>query len=200
MTAPPTFDRVSWPRRTERLAIRPATAGDLRAIFEIRTLAPVGQWMPDRPDGYESFVLRQGKYDALERTLVIELDGLVIGDLYLHVTDPWAQAEVADRVAGQQAEIGWVLDPAHQGHGYATEALRELVRVCFEDLGVRRLTASAFNDNASSLAVMERLGMRRETHGIADSFHRDLGWVDSATFALLVDEWRERGPTPGHHS
>jgi RimJ/RimL family protein N-acetyltransferase len=197
MTAPATFDRVSWPRRTERLTIRPATAADLHAVFEIRTLAPVSQWMPDRPDTYEGFVLRQGKHDALTRTLVIELDGVVIGDLYLHVTDPWAQAEVADRVTDQQAEIGWVLDPAHQGRGYVTEATRELVRICFEDLGVRRLTASAFNDNAPSLAVMERLGMRRETHGIADSLHRDLGWVDSATFALLVDEWRERQPAAG---
>jgi RimJ/RimL family protein N-acetyltransferase len=194
MTAPATLDRVTWPRRTQRLAIRPASAADLRAIFEIRALPTVGHWMPERPETYEGFVLRMGRHDALKRTLVIELDGLVIGDLYLHVTDPWAQAEVVDRVAGQQAEIGWVLDPAQQGHGYATEAVRELVRLCFEDLGVRRLVASAFNDNAPSLAVMERLGMRRETHGIADSFHRDLGWVDSATFALLVDEWRQHQP------
>jgi RimJ/RimL family protein N-acetyltransferase len=197
MTAPPTFDRVGWPRRTERLTIRPATTADLRAIFEIRRLAPVGRWMPEQPESYDGFVLRLGKYDALARTLVMELDGLVIGDLYLHVNDPWAQADVADRVTGQQAEIGWVLDPAHQGHGYVTEAMRELVRLCFEDLGVRRLTASAFNDNAPSLGVMQRLGMRRETHGIADSYHRDLGWVDSATFALLVDEWREHRPEAG---
>jgi RimJ/RimL family protein N-acetyltransferase len=191
MSTSPTLDRVTWPRRTERLTIRPATSADLRAVFEIRTLPAVGEWMPDRPASYEDFVLRLGKHDAMPRTLVIELDGVVIGDLYLHVTDPWAQAEVADQVKDQQqAEIGWVLDPAHQGRGYVTEAMTELVRVCFEDLGVRRLTASAFNDNTPSLAVMERLGMRRETHGIADSLHRDLGWVDSATYALLVDEWR----------
>jgi RimJ/RimL family protein N-acetyltransferase len=191
MNASPTFDRVTWPRRTERLTVRPATPTDLRAVFEIRTLPAVGQWMPDRPDSYEGFVLRSGQHDSLPRTLVIELDGVVIGDLYLHVTDPWAQAEAKDQITDQQqAEIGWVLDPAHQGRGYVTEAMKELVRVCFEDLGVRRVTASAFNDNTASLAVMERLGMRRETHGIRDSLHRDLGWVDSATFALLVDEWR----------
>jgi RimJ/RimL family protein N-acetyltransferase len=191
MSTAPIFDRVTWPRRTERLTIRPATATDLRAVFEIRTLPAVGEWMPDRPDSYEDFVLRTGKHDSLPRTLVVELDGVVIGDLYLHVSDPWAQAEAKDRIKDQQqAEIGWVLDPAHQGRGYVTEAMTELVRVCFEELGIRRLTASAFNDNGASLAVMERLGMRRETHGILDSFHRDLGWVDSATFALLVDEWR----------
>jgi RimJ/RimL family protein N-acetyltransferase len=198
MSSSPTLDRVTWPRRTERLTIRPATAADLRAVFEIRTLAAVGQWMPSRPDSYEGFLLQHGKHDAMPRTLVIELDRVVIGDLYLHVTDPWAQAEVTDQVKDQQqAEIGWVLDPVHQGRGYVTEAMTELVRVCFEDLGVRRLTASAFNDNVPSLAVMERLGMRRETHGIRDSLHRDLGWVDSATFALLVDEWRASQPTTG---
>lgn len=187
----PIFGRTTWPKRTERLSIRPATPEDLRAVFEIRSLESVGQWMPSRPDSYEDFVLRQGQHQALPRTLVIELDDVVIGDLYLHVTDPWAQSEVADQVKDQQqAEIGWVLDPDRQGRGYATEAMTELVRVCFEDLGVRRLTAAAFNDNTPSLAVMERLGMRRETHGIADSLHRDLGWVDSATFALLADEWR----------
>jgi RimJ/RimL family protein N-acetyltransferase len=193
MSTSPTFDKVTWPRRTDRLTIRPATPADLRAVFDIRKLEAVGQWMPDRPDSYEEFVLREGRHDALTRTLVMELDGVVIGDLYLHVTDPWAQSEVADQLADQQqAEIGWVLDPVHQGRGYVTEAMTELVRVCFEDLGVRRLTAAAFNDNSASLAVMERLGMRRETHGIADSLHRDLGWVDSAIYALLADEWRSQ--------
>jgi RimJ/RimL family protein N-acetyltransferase len=196
MSTPQPFDRITWPRRTERLTIRPATTADLRAVFEIRRLPEVGRWMPERPDSYEGFVLRHGKHNAMPRTLVLELDGSVIGDLYLHVTDPWAQAEVEDQVKDQQqAEIGWCLDPAQQGHGYATEAMREVVRICFEDLGVRRLTAAAFNDNAPSLAVMERLGMRRETHGVRDSLHRELGWVDSATFALLVDEWRASRPT-----
>jgi RimJ/RimL family protein N-acetyltransferase len=196
MSTPQPFDRITWPRRTERLTIRPATTADLRAVFEIRRLPEVGRWMPERPGSYEGFVLRPGKHNAMPRTLVLELDGTVIGDLYLHVTDPWAQAEVEDQVKDQQqAEIGWCLDPAQQGHGYATEAMREVVRICFEDLGVRRLTAAAFNDNVPSLAVMERLGMRRETHGVRDSLHRELGWVDSATFALLVDEWRASRPT-----
>jgi RimJ/RimL family protein N-acetyltransferase len=190
MSTPPTFDQVTWPRRTARLTIRPATTADLPAVFSVRTLDSVGRWMPDRPATYEEFVLRLGKHDALGRTLVLELDGEVIGDLYLHVADAWAQSEVADRATGMQAEIGWVLDPVHQGHGYVTEAIGDVVRLCFEDLGVRRVTAVAFADNAPSLAVMERLGMRKETHGVRDSLHRELGWVDSAVYALLVDEWR----------
>jgi RimJ/RimL family protein N-acetyltransferase len=186
-----TVDSIPWPRRTERLSIRRATPEDLRAVFEVRRLPAVGHWMPERPDSYEAFVMRHGKNDALPRTLVLELDGEVIGDLYLHVTDSWAQAEVdRDLHDVRQAEIGWCLHPDHQGRGYVTEAMTELVRICFEELGIRRLTAAAFADNAPSLAVMERLGMRRESHGVRDSLHRDLGWVDSVTYALLRDEWK----------
>jgi RimJ/RimL family protein N-acetyltransferase len=185
------FDRVSWPVHTERLTIRPATSADLRAVFEIRTLAEVGQWMPDRPTSYADFVLRFGEKEGLSRTLVIEVDGAVIGDLYLHVTDAWAQEDVADG-AGQQAEIGWCLSPAHQGHGYVSEGAAELVRICFDDLGVRRISAAAFADNVPSLRIMERLGMRRENHGVRDSLHRELGWIDGVVYALLADEWADR--------
>jgi RimJ/RimL family protein N-acetyltransferase len=123
----------------------------------------------------------------------MEVDGAVIGDLYLHVTDAWAQEDVADR-AGQEAEIGWCLSPAHQGRGYVTEAVTELARICFEDLGVRRLTAVAFADNSPSVRVMEKVGMQREALHRRESLHRDLGWVDSVVYALLAEDWRtERG-------
>ena len=37
---------------------------------------------------------------------------------------------------------------------------------------------------------MEKLGMRREQHGVADSFHAELGWVDGFTYGILAEEWR----------
>jgi RimJ/RimL family protein N-acetyltransferase len=191
-----TFDRISWPRRTDRLSIRPARSGDLRAVFDVRTRPEVGQWMPERPASYPAFVVRFGELGLLARTLVMDLDGVVIGDLYLQVTDAWAQMDTAAR-AGEEAEIGWCLSPAHQGHGYVTEAAAELVRICFDDLGVRRISAAAFADNAPSLRIMERLGMRQESHGVRDSLHRDLGWVDGVVYALLADEWRANRASAG---
>jgi RimJ/RimL family protein N-acetyltransferase len=185
------FPRLTWPRRTERLVLRPATSDDLRAVFDIRTLVEVGRWMPERPTSYPEFVLRFGELDVLGRTLVIELDGAVIGDLYLKVTDAWAQADTADR-AGEEAEVGWCLSPAHQGRGYVSEAATELVRLCFDDLGVRRVSAAAFADNLASVRIMEKLGMRCENHGVRDSLHRDLGWIDGVVYALLAEEWRSR--------
>ena len=185
-----TFDRISWPRRTERLTIRPAETADLPAVFAIRSRKDVAEWMPDLPTSYDDWLLRLGRTGAVDRMLVVELDGVVIGDLYIHVEDAWTQVEVEDDGKRAQAEIGWCLSPDHQGKGYMTEATTELVRLCFEELGVRRLVANAFADNGPSLRVMERLGMVCEGRFRAESLHRDHGWIDGITYALLRDDWK----------
>lgn len=60
------------------------------------------------------------------------------------------------------AEVGYMLDPLHWGRGYATEALRALVRHAFEDWHIRRLTAGYFSDNPASGRVLEKVGFRYE--------------------------------------
>lgn len=55
---------------------------------------------------------------------------------------------------------------------------------------MRRVVASAFLDNAASVRLMERVGMRRETHAVAESLHRDGRWLDTVGYALLAEEWR----------
>jgi RimJ/RimL family protein N-acetyltransferase len=106
------------------------------------------------------------------------------------IEDAWAQAEVAEQARGVQAELGWVLDPAVAGQGLATEAVQAVLRVCFVDLGLRRVTASCFADNVPSWRLMERLGMRRETHAVRESLHRNGEWLDGFGYALLADEWQ----------
>ena len=137
------------------------------------------------PEAWEA-----GFGDRMADTLIIEKDGVVIGDLMLEVQDPWSQAEVREQAAGTLVEIGYVLDPAYAGQGYATEAVREELRICFEELGVRRVIAQCFADNEPSWRLMERLGMRREQHTKQDSLHRNGEWLDGMMYALLDEEWR----------
>jgi RimJ/RimL family protein N-acetyltransferase len=133
-----------------------------------------------------------GEPGRLERTLVVELAGVVIGDLMIRVEDAWAQVEVKEQARGVQAELGWVLDPGHQGKGYATEAVRALLGLCFDALGLRRVTAGCYAPNEASWRLMERVGMRCEVHTVRDSLHRSGEWVDALGYALLADEWRAR--------
>lgn len=187
---PQDLSAVAWPMRTERLTFRPATADDVAGAWAFRRLPEVQEWMTTADTDREAFARRFVEPDRLSKTLAIELDGVLIGDLMLAIGDAWAQAEVKDRASGVQAEIGWCLSPEHQGRGYATEAVRELLRICFEELGLRRVVAMCFADNVPSWRLMERLGMRREEYAVRDSLHRSGEWLDGMTYALLVDEWR----------
>jgi RimJ/RimL family protein N-acetyltransferase len=124
----------------------------------------------------------------LAATVIVELDGNVIGDFMLRIEDAWAQTEVADQARGTQAELGWVLDPAYAGHGYATESVRCLLEYCFRALGVRRVVANCFLANDTSWRLMDRVGMRREGHAVAESLHRSGQWLDTVTYAVLAEE------------
>ena len=188
ITGAPDWGRLEWPRRTERLAVRPATAADVDAMFAYRSDEEVARWMtmlPDDPQAWHDSIGERQPY-----TLVVERDGELVGDLFLKTEDAWSQTEVRDLAAGVHAEIGWCLAPAHAGRGYATEAVRELLTIAFDGLGLRRVVALCFAENEPSWRLMERVGMRREGHSFRESLHRDGTWRDGLTYALLADEWR----------
>ena len=189
---PSLADDVRWPLRTSRLLLRPAGAADLEATWRFRRLEPVGRWLSRAPSSLDEYGERFTDPAFMAKALVVEHEGEVIGDLMVAVGDAWAQAEVADRARGVEADLGWAFHPDVGGRGLATEAVREVLRLCFEDLGVRRVTAACFAANEPSWRLMERVGMRRETHTVRESLHRSGGWLDGYGYALLADEWRGR--------
>ncbi|WP_448630562.1 GNAT family N-acetyltransferase [Cellulomonas soli] len=186
---PGTLMDVSWPLRTERLLIRPATPADAPDVWRYRRLPEVSEWMTSRPADEPSFVATYLEPERLARTLLVERAGHVVGDLMVRVEDAWAQTEAVECARGVQAELGWSFDPAWHGQGLATEAVRRLLALCFEELGLRRVLANCFADNEPSWRLMERLGMRREAAFVAESLHRSGRWLDGYTYAMLRHEW-----------
>ena len=55
-------------------------------------------------------------------------------------------------------EIGYSVLHQHRKHGYASEAVRRLVRWAFDQGGVRRVIAETFPDLKASIRVMEKNG------------------------------------------
>jgi RimJ/RimL family protein N-acetyltransferase len=183
------LDTLEWPVRTRRLLLRRAGREDLDATWDFRRLAAVHDWLGAATTTYDAYRERYLREKRLADLLIVELDGRVIGDLMLKVQDGWAQEEVADRAKSVQGELGWAFDPAFGGKGYATEAVRALIGLCFGPLGLRRLHADCFLGNEPSWRLMERLGMRRELHSRKESLHRTKGWLDGLSYALLAEEW-----------
>ncbi|WP_226533705.1 GNAT family N-acetyltransferase [Microbacterium paraoxydans] len=191
----------AWPARTARLQVRPCTPADVDVMWEWRRLPEVNRWLGSAPDTRDAF---RARYLAPERLASLYLVELLpgaedaaptpIGDIMVRIGDGWAQAEVEAAAKGTEAELGWVLDPAYTGHGYATEAIRAVIDVCFGPLGLRRVHAGCFAENEPSWRVMERLGMRREEFSRKTALHRSGEWLDGMNYGLLAEEWpRERG-------
>jgi aminoglycoside 6'-N-acetyltransferase len=64
----------------------------------------------------------------------------------------------------------------------------EILRMAFDDFGLHRVIARIDAQNAPSLALAERVGMRREAHFIESWWHNE-EWADEIDLAILTSEW-----------
>ena len=176
--------------RTPRLCLRPLTPADIPAIASYRDDPEVA-----RHQSWE----RYSEGDA--RALVEEMlgrrpgtpgqwfqwgitraaDGLLLGDCGLKILGDEPRL----------GQIGYTLGRAHQRQGFATEAVRAVLDLAFRQQGLHRVSASVDADNLASLALLERLGLRREAHFRRSEWFKG-AWVDDIIHAILRDEWLAR--------
>lgn len=177
--------RPAYPLVTERLVIRPFTDDDLDDVHAYRSLDSVARfvyWDVLDRDGVRAMLRDQSTLTELvgegRMVLAIELDGTVIGEAVLF----WRSREHL------QGEVGYVLNPKYHGHGYATEAAREMLRLGFEELGLHRITGCIDARNDASGRVLERLGMRCEAYFVHNELVKG-EWTDEKVYAILRSEW-----------
>lgn len=72
-----------------------------------------------------------------------------------------------------KVEIAWLFDKAYHGRGYATEAARAVMEFAFKKLRLPILYALVHQDNAPSIRVTDRLGMKPS--GEIHAYGLDLG-------------------------
>jgi ribosomal-protein-alanine N-acetyltransferase len=89
----------------------------------------------------------------------------------------------------QSAYLGYYGMAATGGRGLMGEAVSEVVTRAFSQIGLHRLEANIQPDNASSRALVLRLGFRQE--GFSPRYLKIGGtWRDHERWALLADEWQ----------
>lgn len=193
--------RPKYPIRTERLLLRPLTAADAGAILAYRGREDVCRYVPFEPMRPEDIAKRlEGQWARTELTdagqaLILGAEVIETGQLAGDVMLFWHS-----RVHGR-GEIGYVFNPDLSGHGYATEAAAELLRLGFEELGLHRVVAALDERNDASARLARRLGMRQEARLVENEMFKG-EWSTELDFAMLADEWRartrlaEQGTTP----
>lgn len=187
---------VRWPINTARLTLRRLVEQDLEATWSYRRLPEVSEWITAAPEDFETYKAQFLESGKIDRDIAVEIETAqgprLIGTVMLYVKDAWGQREVVEQAKSVEAELGWSFDPQFTGQGYATEAVSEVLRICFEDLKLRRVVAECFTANVPSFKLMERVGMRRESHQKASGLHRSGQWLDGYSYAMLKDEWAQR--------
>jgi RimJ/RimL family protein N-acetyltransferase len=179
------------PIESERLLLRPFTAGDFDALFAIQSRAEVARWLHWEPRSESevraSLARKVGETtladdgDSLSLAVVLRDTSEVIGDGLL----------ILISAEHRQGEIGFVFHPDHHGRGYATETARLLLQLAFEEFGLHRMIGRLEPRNVASARVLERLGMRREAHFVENEFVKG-EWQSELVYAILEDEWRVR--------
>ena len=173
------------PVATDRLLIRGYRPDDVEALLEYYADPTVvnyllhGPWDRARAERQVAKRIAESGIDGSSKAwaVVVERDGVVIGDVAL-----WATDETSLR-----GEVGWVFNPSHSGQGFATEAVSAVLRSGFDRFGLHRVVAQMDARNKASARLCERVRMRRE--GCLREHHWDGGeWCDILVYGLLASE------------
>jgi RimJ/RimL family protein N-acetyltransferase len=186
--------RRGIPLRTERLTVRRFTRDDITRFTAYRNLPAVWTYQDwtvpytrdhahDLLDELES--LRGPTPGAWVQLALDDGTGLV-GDIAV-----WISPD------GGLGMIGYTLDPAVQGRGYATEAVGAVVGLLFDRYRVHRVAATLDPANTPSARVLERLGFRYEGRSVRAALVRGR-WEDDDRYAVLDDEYRAWCDRPRH--
>ena len=170
--------------RTDRLVIRRFRPEDAVAFAEYRADPDVARYQ-----SWDAYTLQ----DALSFIAETATDhpGMPGEWFQFAVADPSSDellGDVALRVDDEdtsRAELGFTMSSAHQGKGYATEAVTRVIAYAFERLGVETVYAIVDARNDASVALLERIGMRRTTtkHVLFKG-----EWCDEHTYELRSEE------------
>lgn len=180
--------RPAYPVRTARLRLRPLTTADTGALLAYRSLADTCRYVPFEPmtpdivrhrlDTMWAVTELTDEGQALTLGAELAATGELIGDVVLF----WHSRR------HRSGELGYILNPAHAGRGYATEAARAVLRLGFEDLGLHRIVARVDERNESSAKLARRLGMRQEARLVRNEWFKG-DWSTELDFAMLAEEW-----------
>lgn len=176
------------PIQTERLVLRAFEPRDVDAVHAMRSDPEVVRYL------YWDIHTEDESRRALEqrigfRSLHHEGDVLALAAV-LPDTDEMVVDLILRYVSEEHSlgEIGYMVHPDHQGHGYATEAARPMLGVAFDEVGLHRVIGSLEARNAASARVLEKLGMRREAHLVENEWVKG-GWQSEVIYAMLDREW-----------
>ena len=174
---------------TKRLILRELKIADAKDMYEYASLPEVGPmagWEPHPSITHTKSVIQmyhdKKKFGQLGVfAIILKETKKMIGTVELH-----------SYIKGFKAELGYTLNPAYRGFGYATEASKAMLHYGFMDLELRRIEAATYTTNTPSINVLNRLSFRLEGMKKDGYYLYDGTLHDIYIYGMTKDEYIEK--------
>ncbi|MFO1442500.1 spermidine N1-acetyltransferase [Bacillus sp. Bva_UNVM-123] len=148
---------------SEVVKLRPLEREDLQFVHKLNINANIMSYWFEEP--YEAFVELQDLYDKHihdqgERRFIVEKTGEMVGLVELVEID----------YIHRRAEFQIIIDPRHQGHGYAKYATRLAMNYAFSILNLYKLYLIVDKNNEKAIHIYQKLGFHFEGELIDEFF------------------------------
>ncbi len=179
---------------TERLLLREFTKQDVDAIAEFRRDPRYLEYYYRPPYTRAECVRfvneciawsKKSPRSKFQLAIADRANGVLLGDCGV-------RTESMERRRG---DIGYELSPVYWGQGFASEAVRAILRVGFENLGLDEIEARCVVANKRSVRLLQRLGFaatERIPLGPGRGGFADRMLPERYVFLLDRDQWIER--------
>lgn len=181
---------------TKRLILRELKASDAKDMYEyahLPEIGPMAGWEPHPNINHTKSVIQmyhdKKKFGQLGVfAIILKENRKMIGTVELH-----------SYIKGFKAELGYTLNPAYRGFGYATEASKAMLHFGFMDLELRRIEAATYITNIDSINVLQRLGFRHEGMKKDGYYLYDGTLHDINIYGMTKDEYIEKYIVKGEY-
>jgi len=141
---------------TERLILRLWQETDVDDMFEYASDAQVGPnagWPVHENLETSNRIIKNFITNGDVYAIVLKSENKVIGSLGVHERYP--DESLKDL---KQREIGYVLNPKYWGRGIMPEAVKHVIKHCFEELNLDLIWCGYFSFNEKSKSVVHKCG------------------------------------------
>lgn len=155
----------------------PDDAEELTALL-VANREFLSPYMPDQAESFLTVQVQRERIAIAEHLYGIVDDGDLIGTVAL---------SNLVRGAFQSANLGYWVDEARNGRGFATRGVGAIVEAAFGELRLHRLEAGTLVDNVASQRVLEQNRFTRV--GVAPRYLRIAGyWRDHMLFQRTTED------------
>ncbi len=134
---------------TERLILRELSENDIERLYDISMEEQVRRYVDDIPAD------REGAYAHIRAYInhVYPFYGYGYWGIFLKESGELIGRCGLKEGTAEDAQLGYLLDPAYTGFGYGQEAVQAVIRYSFEELQLTCVSAIIREDNTRSAAV-----------------------------------------------